>query len=199
MKHVILIRRETNPDDYHGMVSSQGILTSAGGTNSHAAVVARGEGIPAVCGADLVRIDLKNRQFKVGSTIVKEGDWITIDGTDGTVYAEELETEPSELEVAQLASARKAQGKRLTKTEKEALASDLWGAYERFMAFADEHRDLGVRANADTPEQAINARARGAEGIGLCRTEHMFLGDERVAAVRTMIFAETEEEESQGL
>ncbi|MGH2752222.1 MAG: pyruvate, phosphate dikinase [Actinomycetota bacterium] len=196
-EQVILVRRETNPDDYHGMVSSQGILTSAGGTNSHAAVVARGEGIPAVCGADSIRIDRKAKEFKVGSTTVKEGDWVTIDGTDGTVYAEQLETEPSELEVAQLAWAKREQGKRLAKAEKEALETDLWTGYERFMAFADANRDLRVRANADTPEQAANARARGAEGIGLCRTEHMFLGDERVAAVRTMIFAETEEEEAQ--
>ena len=194
---VILVRRETNPDDYHGMVSSQGILTSAGGTNSHAAVVARGEGIPAVCGADAIRIDRKAKAFKVGGTAVNEGDWITIDGTDGTVYVGRLETEPSELEVAQLASAKQGQGKRLTKAEKEALASDLWGAYQRFMAFADDNRDLRVRANADTPEQAANSRARGAEGIGLCRTEHMFLGEERVAAVRTMIFAETEEDEAE--
>ena len=194
---VILVRRETNPDDYHGMVASQGILTSAGGTNSHAAVVARGEGIPAVCGADSIRIDRKAKLFIVGSTTVKEGDWVTIDGTDGTVYAEQLETEPSALEVAQLASAKQEQNKRLTKAEKEALSSDLWAAYGRFMSFADEHRDLKVRANADTPEQAANARARGAEGIGLCRTEHMFLGDERVAAVRTMIFADTEEEEAE--
>jgi len=194
---VILVRRETNPDDYHGMVASQGILTSAGGTNSHAAVVARGEGIPAVCGADSIRIDRKAKLFTVGSTTVKEGDWVTIDGTDGTVYAEQLETEPSALEVAQLASAKQEQNKRLTKAEKEALSSDLWAAYGRFMSFADEHRDLKVRANADTPEQAANARARGAEGIGLCRTEHMFLGDERVAAVRTMIFADTEEEEAE--
>jgi pyruvate, orthophosphate dikinase len=196
-EQVILVRRETNPDDYHGMVASQGILTSAGGTNSHAAVVARGEGIPAVCGVDAIRIDRKAKLFKVGGTTVKEGDWVTIDGTDGTVYAEQLETEPSELEVAQLASAKREQKKRLTKAEKESLDSEMWQAYERFMAFADKNRDLGVRANADTPEQAANARARGAEGIGLCRTEHMFLGDERVAAVRTMIFAETEEEEAQ--
>ncbi|MGH2774508.1 MAG: pyruvate, phosphate dikinase [Actinomycetota bacterium] len=196
-EQVILVRRETNPDDYHGMVSSQGILTSAGGTNSHAAVVARGEGIPAVCGADAIRIDRKAKAFNVRGTTVGEGDWITIDGTDGTVYAEQLETEPSELEVAQLASAKQNQGRRLTKAEKESLSSDLWAAYQRFMTFADANRDLGVRANADTPEQAANARARGAEGIGLCRTEHMFLGEERVAAVRTMIFAETEEEEAE--
>ncbi|MGH2699810.1 MAG: pyruvate, phosphate dikinase [Actinomycetota bacterium] len=196
-EQVILVRRETNPDDYHGMVSSQGILTSAGGTNSHAAVVARGEGIPAVCGADAIRIDRKAKLFRVGGTTVKEGDWITIDGTDGTVYAEQLETEPSELEVAQNAADKQKAGKRLTKAEKQSLDSQLWRAYERFMEFADANRDLRVRANADTPEQAANARARGAEGIGLCRTEHMFLGDERVAAVRKMIFAETQEEEAQ--
>jgi pyruvate,orthophosphate dikinase len=181
---VILVRRETNPDDYHGMVASQGILTSAGGTNSHAAVVARGEGIPAVCGADALRIDRKAKRFTVGSTTVSEGDWVTIDGTDGTVYAEKLPTEPSVLDAA-ISGDEKARG------------STLWRAYERFMAVADEHRRLGVRANADTPEQSRNARARGAQGIGLCRTEHMFLGEERVAAVRKMIFAANEAEEQE--
>ncbi|MBA2311597.1 MAG: pyruvate, phosphate dikinase, partial [Actinobacteria bacterium] len=181
---VILVRRETNPDDYHGMIASQGILTSAGGTNSHAAVVARGEGIPAVCGADALRIDRMGREFTVAGQTVSEGDWITIDGTDGTVYAEGLETEPSVLDSAQLG-------------DEEARGSELWRAYELFMTQADKVRRLRVRANADTPEQAANARARGAEGIGLCRTEHMFLGEERVAAVRKMIFAETPEEEQQ--
>jgi pyruvate, orthophosphate dikinase len=179
---VILVRRETTPDDYHGMVTAQGILTSAGGTNSHAAVVARGEGIPAVCGADAIRIDRKSKQFTVGDTTVKEGDWITIDGTDGTVYAERLETEPSALDAAQ-------------RGDEEAQKSPLWAAYQEYMERADEVRRLRVRANADTPEQARNARSRGAQGIGLCRTEHMFLGDERVKAVRQMIFAATEEEE----
>ena len=179
---VILIRRETNPDDYHGMVASQGILTSAGGTNSHAAVVARGEGIPAVCGADALRVDTKNGRFTVGKLVVEQGDWITIDGTDGTVYDQELDTEPSPLEAA-LDGNKKAQ------------RSSLWKAYERFMPIADEARKLRVRANADTPEQAKTARARGAEGIGLCRTEHMFMGTERVEAVRQMIFADTEREE----
>jgi pyruvate,orthophosphate dikinase len=181
---VILVRRETNPDDYHGMIASQGILTSAGGTNSHAAVVARGEGIPAVCGADAVRIDVKARQFSANGTTVKEGDWITIDGTDGTLYAEELETEPSTLDAA-------IQGR------KAARKQTLWRAYERFMNVADDRRRLGVRANADTPETAKNARLRGAEGIGLCRTEHMFMGEERVAAVRKMIFASSEDEEKE--
>jgi pyruvate, orthophosphate dikinase len=179
---VILVRRETTPDDYHGMVASQGILTSAGGTNSHAAVVARGEGIPAVCGADAIRVDRDARQFVVGGTAVKEGDWITIDGTDGTVYAAQLPLEPSMLERA-LDGDKKAQG------------SKLWKAYERFMSRADQVRRMRVRANADTPDQSTNARRRGAEGIGLCRTEHMFLGEERVAAVRRMILAETAEDE----
>jgi pyruvate, orthophosphate dikinase len=181
---VILVRRETTPDDYHGMIASQGILTSAGGTNSHAAVVARGEGIPAVCGADAIRIDRAKKQFTVGKTTVKEGDVITIDGTDGTVYAEELDTEPSILDAA-------------IRGDDTARKTKLWSAYESFMALADQHRRLKVRANADTPEQSSNARARGAEGIGLCRTEHMFLGEERVAAVRKMIFADTDEEEQQ--
>jgi pyruvate, orthophosphate dikinase len=181
-ENVILVRRETNPDDYHGMVASQGILTSAGGTNSHAAVVARGEGIPAVCGADSIRIDTKAKRFTVQDTTVSEGDWITIDGTDGIVYAEQLETEPSLLDSA-IAGKKSAQ------------KSSLWQAFEHFMSFADNVRTLGVRANADTPDQSKNARSRGAEGIGLCRTEHMFMGEERVAAVRQMIFAQTEEEE----
>ncbi|MDQ3620356.1 MAG: pyruvate, phosphate dikinase [Actinomycetota bacterium] len=180
---VILVRRETNPDDYHGMVASQGILTSAGGTNSHAAVVARGEGIPAVCGAESIRIDRKAKKLSVKGTEVKEGDWLTIDGTDGTVYAEGLETEPSLLEAAILG-------------EPEARRSKLWKAYERFMKVADKQRRLRVRANADTPEQSRNARERGAQGIGLCRTEHMFLGEERAGAVRQMILADNEADEA---
>ncbi|MEA2432729.1 MAG: pyruvate, orthophosphate dikinase [Actinomycetota bacterium] len=179
---VILVRRETTPDDYHGMVTAQGILTSAGGTNSHAAVVARGEGIPAVCGADAIHIDRKAKLFKVKDIVVKEGDWITIDGTDGTVYAEQLETEPSALEAALLGDA-------------DSQNSALWKAFETFMSSADDHRRMRVRANADTPDQSSNARLRGAEGIGLCRTEHMFLGEERVAAVRKMIFADDDAEE----
>ncbi|MGH2730412.1 MAG: pyruvate, phosphate dikinase [Actinomycetota bacterium] len=181
---VILVRRETTPDDYHGMVASQGILTSAGGTNSHAAVVARGEGIPAVCGADALRIDRAAKVFSVDGTGVKEGDWISINGTDGNVYIEKAALEPSALEAAMLG-------------DESARKSKLWRASERFMTVADGHRRLRVRANADTPEQSTNARARGAEGIGLCRTEHMFLGEERLAAVRKMILADTVEEETE--
>jgi pyruvate, orthophosphate dikinase len=179
---VLLVRRETTPDDYHGMVASQGILTSAGGTNSHAAVVARGEGIPAVCGADAIKIDRRSGAFSANGTRVGEGDLITIDGFDGTVYVGELELEESLLEKAR-------------KGDSEARSAPIWKAFETLMRHADERRRLKVRANADTPDQAKNARERGAEGIGLCRTEHMFLGEERVEAVRQMIFAETEEEE----
>src|SRR6266511_355349 len=179
---VILVRRETTPDDYHGMIRSQGILTSAGGTNSHAAVVARGEGIPAVCGADAIRVQRGAKAFSVNSSKVQEGDWITIDGTDGTVYLKKLDLEDPPL-------ARAVSG------DSEARQEKIWKAFEAFMERADELRRLRVRANEDTPQQAANALERGAEGIGLCRTEHMFLGEERVAAVRTMIFASTVEEE----
>ncbi len=183
---VILVRRETTPDDYHGMIRSQGILTSAGGTNSHAAVVARGEGIPAVCGADEIRIERAARAFTVRGTEVKEGDWITIDGTDGSVYVRRLDLDDPPLA-------------RAVKGDEEARQEKIWKAFQAFMERADQARRLRVRANADTPEQAANARARGAEGIGLCRTEHMFLGEERVAAVRKMIFADTEGEEREAL
>jgi pyruvate,orthophosphate dikinase len=180
-ERVILVRRETTPDDYHGMIASQGILTSAGGTNSHAAVVARGEGIPAVCGADAIKLDLDARVFSANGDKVAEGDLITIDGFDGTVYRGELPLEPSELEKARTG-------------DEEARKGTIWRAFEVLMAHADSRRRLRVRANADTPDQSTNARERGAEGIGLCRTEHMFLGEERVEAVRQMIFAETDAE-----
>lgn len=181
-ERVILVRTETTPDDYHGMIASQGILTSRGGTNSHAAVVARGEGIPAVCGAAEIAIDAAAREFSVDGTRVREGDVVTIDGFTGNVYLGELPLEESVLERARTG-------------DPAARGEKIWRAFERIMTHADRRRRLRVRANADTPEQARNARARGAEGIGLARTEHMFLGEERVAAVRRMIFAESPEEE----
>jgi pyruvate,orthophosphate dikinase len=179
---VILVRRETTPDDYHGMIAAQGILTSAGGTNSHAAVVARGEGIPAVCGADAIRLKPAAKAFTANGTTVAEGDVITIDGFTGNVYVGELPLQESVLERARAGDV-------------EARTEKIWKAFERLMQRADEVRRLRVRANADTPDQSTNARERGAEGIGLCRTEHMFLGEERVDAVRQMIFAETDDEE----
>jgi pyruvate,orthophosphate dikinase len=179
---VVLVRRETTPDDYHGMIASQGILTSAGGTNSHAAVVARGEGIPAVCGADGIRIDFGTRSFTANGTTVEETDVVTIDGFTGNVYVGELALEDSVLEKARSG-------------DESAREERIWKAFERIMSIADARRRLRVRANADTPDQSTNARERGAEGIGLCRTEHMFLGQERVAAVQQMIFADTPERE----
>jgi pyruvate, orthophosphate dikinase len=181
---VVLVRRETTPDDYHGMIASQGILTSAGGTNSHAAVVARGEGIPAVCGADAVKIDTAAHAFIANGTTVKEGDVITIDGFTGDVFVGELPLEESLLEKARAG-------------DETAREDKIWRAFERLMAVADARRRLRVRANADTPDQSTNARERGAQGIGLCRTEHMFLGEERVGAVRQMIFADDEVEEQE--
>jgi pyruvate,orthophosphate dikinase len=183
---VILVRRETTPDDYHGMIAAQGILTSAGGTNSHAAVVARGEGIPAVCGADAIKIDLAARAFSANGTTVREGDTITIDGFTGNVFVGQLPLTDSVLEKARQGHAA-------------AQAQPIWQAFDRLMRIADDRRRLRVRANADTPDQSTNARERGAEGIGLCRTEHMFLGSERVAAVQQMIFAEADDEEKAAL
>src|SRR5207244_7421691 len=121
---VILVRRETTPDDYHGMVKSQGILTSAGGTNSHAAVVARGEGIPAVCGADSIRIERGARQFRANGTKVREGEVVTIDGFDGTVYVGELPLEPPPLLKA-------------VEGDREARREKIWKAFEAFMQRAD--------------------------------------------------------------
>jgi pyruvate,orthophosphate dikinase len=181
-ERVILVRRETTPDDYHGMIAAQGILTSAGGTNSHAAVVARGEGIPAVCGADAIKLHVADGHFVAGGTTVREGDTITIDGFSGNVYLGELPLQGSLLEKGR-------QG------DVAARQAPLWRSFDRLMTIADSRRRLRVRANADTPDQSTNARQRGAEGIGLCRTEHMFLGEERVLAVRQMIFAETAEQE----
>ena len=151
-------------------------MTSAGGTNSHAAVVARGEGIPAVCGADQIKIDLGSHSFAANGTTVKEGDTITIDGFTGNVFVGELPLEESVLEKARAGDA-------------EARQEKIWKAFERLMAIADDRRRLLVRANADTPDQSANARARGAEGIGLCRTEHMFLGEERVEPSRAGVNA----------
>ena len=170
------------PDDYHGMIAAPGYPDERRRHDSHAAVVARGEGIPAVCGADEIKLDLRGAGFSANGTSVSEGDVITIDGFTGHVFVGELPLRESLLEKAR-------QG------DTEAQDEPLWRAFARLMAHADERRRLRVRANADTPDQSENARERGAEGIGLCRTEHMFLGFERVAAVQQMVFAETAEEE----
>jgi pyruvate,orthophosphate dikinase len=169
-ERVILVRPETSPDDLHGMIAAEGILTSRGGLVSHAAVVARGMGTPAICGAEAVKIDLDAKQFHVDGTVVREGEVISINGSTGEVVLGEVPVvvpEPS-------------------------------GPFGTLLEWADGYRRLGVRTNADLPEDAAKAREYGAQGIGLCRTEHMFLGD-RLPIVQRMILAESEGEETAAL
>ncbi len=168
---VILVRPETTPDDIHGIIPAQGILTSRGGMTSHAAVVARGMGKPCVCGCEEIKINLEADKFIVGDTVVNKGDIITIDGATGNVILGEVEM----------------------------IDPVLSGEFQQLLEWADEIRQLGVRANADTPEDAVKARDFGAEGIGLCRTEHMFMSQERLPIVQEMILAETKEEREKAL
>jgi len=173
---VILVRTETAPEDFHGMVASDAILTARGGLTSHAAVVARQMGKCCVCGCGDIDINYAKGEFKVGDITVKEGDFITVDGHSGTVYNGQIKT--SESEVIQVI--------RGTLKPEE---SKLYGYFAKFLSWADEVRTLGVRANADTPTDARVARMFGAQGIGLCRTEHMFFEGDRIDAVRQMIVA----------
>ncbi len=167
-EQVILVRPETNPDDVHGMVASRGVLTQRGGMTSHAAVVARGWGKACVAGCETIKIDLEARTFRVDDKVIREGDYISIDGTTGAVFKGKISTiEPSFEE------------------EKELVT---------LLGWADEIRKLGVWTNADNPPDAARARAFGAEGIGLCRTEHMFFEEERRPYVVKMIMAKTQEE-----
>jgi pyruvate, orthophosphate dikinase len=186
---VILVRRETNPDDLNGMIAAQGILTSRGGKTSHAAVVARGMGKTCVCGADTLDVDTKRRRLTApGGAVLEEGDVISIDGSNGMVYRGEVPVVPSP--VVEYFSGR---------IDPAADDADLLvKAVHRIMAHADGKRRLGVRANADNPEDAARARQFGAQGIGLCRTEHMFLGDRR-QYVEHLILADTEEERDSAL
>ena len=165
-KKVILVRTETAPEDFHGMVAAQAILTARGGMTSHAAVVARGMGKPCVAGAGELKIDYKAGELNVNGKRIKHGESISLDGSTGEVFAGELPTSEPELT----------------------------GDFAEFMKWADKYRKLGVRTNADTPHDAQVARGFGAEGIGLCRTEHMFFEGDRIDAVREMIVAETLEE-----
>ncbi len=169
-ERVILVRPETSPDDLHGMIAAEGILTSRGGLVSHAAVVARGWGKPAICGAEAVQIDLRAKQFSVDGTTVHEGDVISISGTSGEVVVGEVAV----------------------------ITPEPTGHFGTILGWADELRTMKVRTNADTPEDAGKAREFGAEGIGLCRTEHMFLGD-RLPIVQHMILADTEADEESAL
>jgi len=163
-RKVILVREETNPDDVHGMLAAQGILTARGGKTSHAAVVARGFGIPCVAGCEEIQVDVHDKCFHAGPVTVREGDWITVDGTTGAVYNIEVSLIPP----------------------------DVSGTFGTLMSWCDGYRKLHVRANADNPRDAQQAIEFGAEGIGLCRTEHMFFEPDRLPIVRDMILAKNE-------
>ena len=176
---VILVRDETTPEDFHGMVVARAVLTARGGMTSHAAVVCRGMGKCAVVGVQSMTVDAEGRQFKCGDTIVREGEWITVDGATGNVYLGELQTVPSEVMRVVNGTLRPEQ-------------APTYLAFREVLAWADASRRLSVRANADTPKDARIARAFGAEGIGLCRTEHMFFEGDRINAVREMILAHDE-------
>jgi pyruvate,orthophosphate dikinase len=178
-QHVILVRDETTPEDFHGIVAARAVLTARGGMTSHAAVVARGMGKCAVVGCKDIHVDVTHRRFSVGETVTAEGDWITVDGASGRVYRGDLPTTPSEV----------VQVIRGMRSPRDAPA---YQAYSRLLGWADDVRRLKVRANADTPHDARVARGFGAEGIGLCRTEHMFFEGDRINAMREMIVARDE-------
>ncbi|MCP5062623.1 MAG: pyruvate, phosphate dikinase, partial [Ignavibacteriae bacterium] len=179
---VILVRIETSPEDIKGMDASEGILTAKGGMTSHAALVARQMGKVCVAGCGVLDIDYKKGTMKSEGSkkIIKEGDYISIDGTTGEVFAGDINTKPSE--IVQV----------LITKELSAKKSATYKTYKDLMSWADDARKLGVRTNADQPDQASNAIQFGAEGIGLCRTEHMFFGGDRILAVREMILADDE-------
>ena len=172
----ILCREETSPEDLRGMIAAEGILTSRGGVSSHAALVARQMGKVCICGASDIVMDYQKRLMTVGDYIIKEGDYISIDGTTGEIFLGEIETAPSE--VIRVLSGKMKPAKSYT-----------YRLFETVMKWADKYRKLGIRTNADTPEQAKRAVQFGAEGIGLCRTEHMFFEGDRIDAVREMILA----------
>jgi pyruvate, orthophosphate dikinase len=184
---VVLARVETSPEDLRGMIAAEGILTSRGGVSSHAALVARQMGKVCVCGASGIQIDYQKRTLSANGTTLAQGDYISIDGTAGEVFAGEVTTAPSE--IIQVLVDRSLDAKK----------SLTYREYSKLMVWADEFRTLGIRTNADTPEQVANAIAFGAEGIGLCRTEHMFFEGNRIDAMRQMILAGTKQEREKAL
>ncbi|QTE28275.1 pyruvate, phosphate dikinase [Pengzhenrongella sicca] len=182
-EQVVLLRRETNPEDLEGMLASAGILTSRGGKTSHAAVVARGMGKTAVCGADELEVDSVAKYAQAGGVRVEEGDLLSIDGTTGEVFVGQVPVVPSPV-VRYL-----EEGLDAAVEGADEGTADLVRAVDRILGHADAVRRLGVRANADTADDAARARRMGAQGIGLCRTEHMFLGDRRVLIERVILAA----------
>ena len=178
-KKVLLVRKETVPDDIHGMEVAQGVLTATGGMTSHAAVVGRQMGKPSVVGAGELRINEREKTVTLGGRTMKEGDWVSFDGLTGEVKVGQVATNPSEI-LQVLAGKMKPE------------ASDIYQRFDRLLKWADRERTLGIRANADLPDQAELAYAFGARGIGLCRTEHMFFGEGRIEKVQRMILANNE-------
>jgi pyruvate,orthophosphate dikinase len=184
---VILVRHETSPDDIRGMAAAQGVLTARGGLTSHAAVVARQIGKVAVVGCEALQIDYGKRELQVAGEVLREGDWLSIDGTTGEVLLGKIPTQPSE--VVQVL---------ITKTLKPEEAP-IYRLFAKLMSWADARRKLGVRANADQPDQAAIALAFGAEGIGLCRTEHMFFGEGRIPFMQEALVAPSPEARKRAL
>jgi pyruvate,orthophosphate dikinase len=185
-KKVLLVRKETVPDDIHGMEVAQGVLTATGGMTSHAAVVGRQMGRPSVVGAGALHIDEKGKVFSVAGQTVKEGDYVSFDGLTGEVKIGKVATKPSEI-LQVLNGQMKAQD------------SDIYRRFSTLLGWADKVRTLGIRANADQPDQSELAYAFGARGIGLCRTEHMFFGEGRIEKVQRMILADNEKDRRSAL
>ncbi|AEC01856.1 pyruvate, phosphate dikinase [Parasphaerochaeta coccoides] len=185
-KAVILVRTETSPEDIGGMAASKGIITCRGGMTSHAAVVARGMGCPCVSGVSALHINYAKSTLEVAGRVLKEGDFMAMDGFTGDVYAEKIAVKPSEI-VQVLGGNLKEEDSRL------------YQDYKAFMSYVDEIKDMAVRTNADTPEDATMAVRLGAEGIGLCRTEHMFFGGRRIISIRKMILASSTEAREKAL
>jgi pyruvate,orthophosphate dikinase len=180
-KPVMLVRKETVPDDIHGMFVAQGVLTATGGMTSHAAVVGRQMGKPSVVGAGALVIDEHAKTLRVGGHTLKEGEWMSFDGLTGEVKLGQVATKPSE--ILQVVSG-----------QMKPASSEIYRRFERLLAWADKSRRMGIRANADQPDQADTAYRFGARGIGLCRTEHMFFGEGRIPIVQKMILADNEKD-----
>jgi pyruvate, orthophosphate dikinase len=185
-KSVILVRKETVPDDIHGMFVAQGILTATGGMTSHAAVVGRQMGKPSIVGAGALEIAESARRFSVNGQTIKEGDFVSFDGLTGEVKIGQVATKPSEI-------------LQVIAGEMKPTQSNVYQRFEKLLSWADRYRRLGIRANADQPDQAETAYAFGARGIGLCRTEHMFFGEGRIPIVQRMILADNEADRRKAL
>ncbi|MHC4606378.1 MAG: pyruvate, phosphate dikinase, partial [Planctomycetota bacterium] len=185
-ERVVLVRGETSPEDIHGMAAARGVLTATGGMTSHAAVVSRQMGKPSIVGCGVLDIQMESRSFRTADTLVEEGDFISINGSTGEVFLGDVPTVPSEITQV------------LTK-KLDPKKSSMYRTFAEFMKWVDQYRHLAVRANADTPQGAERAIALGAEGIGLCRTEHMFFGEERIPIMRKMILARTQEDREAAL